>query len=250
MRNSKRLRVFSGPNGSGKSTIYNAVKEYFNEIPFVNADIIESKLLNDGFVNLLDFQIKIDRRLLTSFKNSDTAKSLFEKNTALRNQVNHLEIVNNILIFNGSEISGYLAAYCSSFIRAVLIKKEKSFSFETVMSHISKIEELKLAKSLGYKVYQYFVCTDSPLINISRVEDRKIKGGHDVSKNKIESRYYKTLENLLPSIKHCYRVYFFDTSSKNKLELFAELYQDKLEIHSDNIPNWFYHYVLNPIYKL
>lgn len=250
MRNSKRLRIFSGPNGSGKSTIFEAVNKYFHNIPFVNADEIESALISKGVLALSDFQLKIDRRLLINFRKSATAKSLFRKNPDLENQVNYLDIVRNNLVFTGSEINGYLAAFCSAFIRAVLIKKDKSFSFETVMSHESKIEELKKAVQKKYKVYQYFVCTASPLININRVEDRKNKGGHNVQKNKIESRYYKSLENLFPSIKYCYRVYFFDTSSLDKQGLFAELFQGELKILSDDIPNWFYEYVLLPIEKI
>ena len=62
-----------------------------------------------------------------------------------------------------------------------------SFSFETVMSHPSKIKELKKAKEKGYRIYLYFVCTDDAEINVNRVANRIEKGGHPVDVYKIRS---------------------------------------------------------------
>lgn len=75
MRSSKKLRVFSGPNGSGKSTIHKEAQNHFKSIPFVNADEIELSLLNDGFVDLTHYGIKINQRTFRNFlKLSSTVK--------------------------------------------------------------------------------------------------------------------------------------------------------------------------------
>ena len=71
-----------------------------------------------------------------------------------------------------------------------------TFSFETVFSHSSKLDIMQQAVELGYKVYLYFVSTEDPEINKFRVAARKMKGGHDVPPEKIESRYYLSM-NLL-----------------------------------------------------
>jgi len=75
---------------------------------------------------------------------------------------------------------------------------------------------MKRASEMGYKVYLYFVSTESPLINEYRVELRKKKGGHDVPKDKITSRYYKSLDLLYDASKIAYQTFFFDNSGENQ----------------------------------
>jgi glycosidase len=69
-------------------------------------------------------------------------KNLFEK----------LEVRNNFLYVNTS-IDSYLAADLAEFIRQKLIQMRKSFTYETVMSHPSKIDFMKFAMEQGFKVY-------------------------------------------------------------------------------------------------
>ena len=40
------------------------------------------------------------------------------------------------------------------------LRKREDFTFETVMSHDSKISFMARAREEGFKVYLYFVCTD------------------------------------------------------------------------------------------
>ena len=48
------------------------------------------------------------------------------------------------------------------------------------MSHVSKVDEVSKIVNLGYDASLYFVCIDSPEVNISRVNNRVDKGGHEV----------------------------------------------------------------------
>lgn len=82
------------------------------------------------------------------------------------------------------------------------------------MSHYSKIDEIKELRKIGNKTYLYFICTDDPLVKISRVNNRVEKGGHNVSSGKISTRYYSTLKNLITMIENVDRCYFFDNSSE------------------------------------
>ncbi|WPO81677.1 hypothetical protein SD427_12975 [Chryseobacterium sp. JJR-5R] len=115
------------------------------------------------------------------------------------------------------------------------------------MSHVSKLNEIEEAKKLGYKIYLYFICLDSPKINISKVRNRVMKGGHDVNAQKIVSRYQSTLENLLPALRLADRAYLFDNS--NEMVLIAESYDQELKIKIDpeKFPNWFIEYFINRI---
>lgn len=82
-------------------------------------------------------------------------------------------------------------------LRDQYLLEMRSFSFETVMSHRSKIEILQNAKARGFDVTVYFVATRDPEINVNRVERRVDLGGHDVPKDRIIARYFRTME-LLP----------------------------------------------------
>ncbi len=73
------------------------------------------------------------------------------------------------------------------------IKEGKSFCYETVMSHPSKIDIIQNAKDNGYKIISVLVYTENPQINVHRVEMRAKQGGHDVPKDKIIARYYRTM---------------------------------------------------------
>lgn len=113
------------------------------------------------------------------------------------------------------------------------------------MSHLSKIDEIIEAKKNGYKIYLYFICIDDPEVNVSRVENRVEKGGHNVSADKISSRYYNTLNNLISAIEQADKCYLFDNSGQD-FRLIAKINQDtmSLEVEPEKLPNWFLEYVL------
>jgi len=104
---------------------------------------------------------------------------------------------------------------------------------------------MKQAIKAGYKVYLYFVSTESPEINKYRVDLRKKKGGHDVPPEKIESRYFRSLELLYDACQLSYQVFFFDNSEEEKpFKMFAHFKKSGAEkkwddLSVDNYPEWF-----------
>jgi predicted ABC-type ATPase len=242
MQKIKRLRIFAGPNGSGKTTLYKEVKLHFNQLPFINADEIEFSLSKSGLIDLQLFGITATTLDLEKFSKTTDAKSLISK-AEIEGYKIIIEIAENCIVDKSIKMHSYAASFVASFIRWLLFSKNKSFSFETVMSHRSKLKEIKSSKKNGYKVYLYFVCTDLPEINIERVKDRIGKGGHKVNFEKISSRYISTLANLFPAIKLSDRVFLFDNSGK-KHELIGEISSGLLQIKTDKLPNWFIQHVL------
>lgn len=124
---------------------------------------------------------------------------------------------------------------------------EKSVLYEYLLS---KIDFIKHAKSRGFKVYLYFIATKNPLINQGGVENRVMSGGHKVPSEKIESRYYRCLDNLYDAICLCDRTYLFDNSeSKSELSYnnFAEICDGECSIYSDSVPDWFFQYVYDKL---
>jgi predicted ABC-type ATPase len=242
----KRVRIFAGPNGSGKSTLYDAFCEKYNSGHFINSDLIEKEITEKGFIDLSRYNISSNQEEFDYFLTTKNAKTLLKKSEEKGFFVD-IKIKENIIIDKPKETNSYEASLITSFIREKLIESHQSFSFETVMSHPSKIEEIEFAKNNDYKTYFYFICLDDPELNVSRVKNRVIKGGHDVDDNKIVERYSKTLENLLPAIKISDRSFLFDNS--NEMELIAETQNGEILLHKDAefLPNWFIQYVINKI---
>jgi len=91
-------------------------------------------------------------------------------------------------------------------LRDDCLSRRVGFSFETVMSHPSKVEILSRAKDAGYFVILYFIATEDPALNVARVKQRVALGGHDVPADRIVARYHRALTLLLQAMAlsdHC-----------------------------------------------
>lgn len=245
-----RLRVFAGPNGSGKSTIIEAVRNHkVSEIPvdfgiYVNADDLAKKLLTEE----IDFSSYSVQTTVEEFVGICTTSGLlsseYPKSDFLRTfSLKHNRIKLLLPVFNER-----LAQLTADFLRKKLLSGKKKFSFETVFSHPSKIDIMKQAKEAGYKVYLYFVSTEAPEINKFRVKIRTELGGHTVPENKIEQRYYRSLDLMYEAAQHAYQAFFFDNSRNGEnFRLVAHFKTQKSgkswdSIDESDIPYWFYKY--------
>lgn len=97
-------------------------------------------------------------------------------------------------------------------LRAACLAARESFSFETVMSHPSKVEVLEAARALGFVTGLYFVATEDPQLNVERVRQRVALGGHPVPEERIVARYHRTLTLLPAAMATADRVVLFDNS--------------------------------------
>jgi predicted ABC-type ATPase len=240
--------MFGGPNGSGKSTL---VKDLVSDksldiYQFINADEIEKTLSEKHYINLEDYKINTTAKTFYNF----IGQSGFLQKTDL-NSDNLITFNSNIIVIDKSQnkLNSYIAAAMAEFIRSQLMDLGESFSFETVMSHRSKVEILQSAQKSGYKTYLYFVSTIDPEINVGRVKSRVSLGGHFVSEEKIISRYINSLELLIDAIKASNRAYLFDNSF-GRHKLIAEITNgNEVELMHDTQPNWYIKYVENKLFK-
>ena len=239
-----KIRIFAGPNGSGKTTLYNSIKPiYFSTKLFVNADNLEENFKKNNFINLSDFDINCNQLEFGEFclGSGLYAKAIFDCESW------NLTVKENVIVkdeYNNIEYNSYHFAIIADFIRYKLIKEKRSFSFETVFSHPSKLELIEFAHQNNYKVYLYFIGTETPIMNLERVKDRVMKGGHSVSEDKIEKRYFLTMNLLIEMLKLADETYLWDNSG-SKHNYVGSIKDGFLNLEFLNIPNWIDSYILN-----
>lgn len=100
----------------------------------------------------------------------------------------------------------------ADFERERCVRDGIDFSFETVMSHPSKIEVMERARARGFDVTLFFVSIADPSINVSRVRSRVLAGGHDVPADRIVARWYRTMEALPLAVMAASRTVVFDNT--------------------------------------
>ncbi|MFU8926052.1 zeta toxin family protein [Acinetobacter puyangensis] len=231
-----RLRMFAGPNGSGKSTIKEIIPIKILGI-YLNADDIEKQLRETPQFDFSVYDLHID---------ADAFLDFLSHHQRITIDPECLPIQGTLLDCSKISIDSYFASTLVDFLRFELLRLKKSFTFETVMSHQSKVEFLQLAQQQGYRTYLYYIATIDPEINVSRVQYRVQTGGHAVARDKIIKRYYNSLELLIDAIFAAGRAFIFDNSSDGGQHAFlCEINAgQELVLQADAVPQWFQHYVL------
>ncbi len=132
------------------------------------------------------------------------------------------------------------AAQHSTELRYKCLEEKKNFVFETVFSSDEKLEFIRKAKDAGFFIRFFFVCTEKPSINVLRVTNRFLTGGHEVPISKIVTRYYKSLANAAVAISIVDRAYIYDNSVDNQLpKLICRMVDGTLyKQYAEILPNW------------
>lgn len=132
------------------------------------------------------------------------------------------------------------AAKESTRLRYECLENKRSFVFETVFSSQEKLEFLRKAHEVGFFIRFFYVCTENPEINVLRIAQRYLNGGHEVPISKIFSRYYKSLILSAQAIQFVDRAYVYDNSRDNELPqlLYRTSNGNIYKKYTDNIPDW------------
>lgn len=235
--------MFAGPNGSGKSTLKSRLPAVLIGV-YLNPDELEQEIRQQGFLDFAAYGVTTTAaEALPFFQNSPRLIA-----AGCGAAARQLGFADGWLDFAKVAVDSNFAAVTAEFIGQKLLAQKISFTLETVMSHPGKVELLAQAQAAGYRTYLYFVATDDPAINISRVRSRVKLGGHAVPEDKIAERYHRSLALLMDAIRHTNRAYIFDNSGDNadgKHTWLAEITEGKqLRLIADKIPAWFNRAVL------
>jgi predicted ABC-type ATPase len=236
--------MFAGPNGSGKSTLKSVLRPELLGV-YLNPDDMEQAVRTTGFLDLATYGVTTtDAEARTFFR-----ESAFLKEAGFAEVADKVSVAEGRLLFPREAVNSYVASVTADFFRQRLLDARASFTLETVMSHPSKLALLEQAQRLGYRTYLYFIATDDPEINISRVQSRVRRGGHAVPEDKIVKRYHASLGLLMDAIRHTNRAYIFDNSGEGQERTWLAEVTDgrELEMKTDQMPAWFRHAVWEKI---
>jgi predicted ABC-type ATPase len=238
------MRMFAGPNGSGKSVLKSYLSPRLLGV-YLNPDEIQRDIELSGFLDLSVFGVSAPKEEVLGF----FRKSELLRRERIQSEAERLAYINGRLDFSRVAMNAYFAAVLVDLLRRKLIEQRMDFTFETVMSHPGKVDLLAEARSKGYRTYLYYVATDDPQINISRVQNRVATGGHDVPSDKIEERYHRSLALLMKAIANTDRAYLFDNSTDSasgEQTWLAEVTGGKeMEFKTKQIRAWFMRSVLD-----
>ena len=141
--------------------------------------------------------------------------------------------------WNSPEAVMKAAQYCEEE-REACLRNRLSLIFETVLSSEGKVDFIRRAREAGYFIRLFFVSTNHPSINSSRIAKRVMKGGHDVPIPKIISRYQKSIVNCKRCAALANRVYVYDNSidDVDACLLFRMTDGQLFKQYTDDIPDW------------
>jgi len=121
--------------------------------------------------------------------------------------------------------------YCEKYIFAMkqceilrdsLLEHRITFGFETVGSTQEKIDFVKKAATKGYVIDILFISLESAEMCYQRIQKRVERGGHDVERSKVFSRYERTMNYLKDYIEIADAIKVFDNSGKAPILVFSK----------------------------
>ncbi|HQU43696.1 MAG TPA: zeta toxin family protein [Pirellulales bacterium] len=135
----------------------------------------------------------------------------------------------------------YRAARLADDLRRAYVDRGESFIFETVFSDPvgDKVDFLEDAARRGYTVLLCYIGITGVELSVNRVAMRVFEGGHDVPRDKLRSRFPRTLENLRAAIRRLPRVLIYDNSDLAvPYRQVAAFDHGQLQSLAEPIPEW------------
>lgn len=162
-------------------------------------------------------------------------KTIYYEENKLEKRINTDEMVERIGSWQDNNLQIRIAREAVKLIN-YYINSGISFNQETTLSGKTIIKNINTAKSKGYHVVINYIGVESPDIAKERVRIRVSKGGHGISEDVIERRYYESLQNLRTIIGLCDELNIYDNT--NKFEQIAYIVNGELRWKSVVLPNW------------
>lgn len=149
------------------------------------------------------------------------------------------DIVARLLYPHAPESHSYDAAMLAGQMRSQLLREGRSFCFETVFSHPSKIDFVAQAKTLGYEIILAFIHLSDVALNQARIAQRVSEGGHYVPDEKVINRIPRVLKLIKQTLPLCDQVYILDNSrADNPFQQVAVIRNGRINFLQHATPDW------------
>ena len=103
------------------------------------------------------------------------------------------------------------------------LKKTESFAVETTLAGKNYLQMMLDARNRGFEIVLVYIGTENVEINLARIRNRVLAGGHDVPEEDVRRRYKRSFENLPLAIKRADHAILFDNSTEDGYRLAAIL---------------------------
>lgn len=162
-------------------------------------------------------------------------KSIYFNENKNEKRINTDEMVARVGSWKDNNLQIKCAREAVKLIRGY-IYEGISFNQETTLSGKSIINNIKIAKENGFYIVINYIGVENPQIAKERVRLRVSKGGHGITDEAIDRRYYDSLKNLECIIEICDEISIYDNT-----EMFKEIINFKngsLVWKDKKVPAW------------
>ncbi|MGA8617225.1 MAG: hypothetical protein WB660_01715 [Candidatus Sulfotelmatobacter sp.] len=103
------------------------------------------------------------------------------------------------------------------------LKQGESFAVATTLAGKNYLQMMLDARSRGFEIVLVYIGTENVDINLARIRNRVMAGGHDVPEEDVRRRYRRSFKNLPVAIKRSDHTILFDNSKEDGYRLIAIL---------------------------
>lgn len=117
------------------------------------------------------------------------------------------------------------------------LDRRESFTIETTLSGRNYLEMMVRARRLGFEVVLIYIGTEEANINLYRIEQRVLGGGHDVPESDVRRRYKRSLDHLPVAVARADHTLLFDNSTESAYRLVGVLSLSSVQWFQP-LPRW------------
>lgn len=123
--------------------------------------------------------------------------------------------------------------------RDALMSERRSFVTESTFSHASKLDLIRRARDLGYRIVVHHVGVDNANVSVLRVAARVEEGGHPVPEHKIRGRFQRNRALIREAVLGADMGFVFDNSTLNRPLWLVFRFERGFLCHADpKPPKW------------
>ena len=117
------------------------------------------------------------------------------------------------------------------------LRKTESFAIETTLAGKNYLRMMLEARTAGFEIVLVYIGTNKVEINLARIRNRVLAGGHNVPEEDVRRRYRRSFENLPIAISRADHTILFDNSTEEGYRLIAILSSTESEWLKP-MPDW------------